>query len=51
MARLGGYQMLLSFMDVEVALRVIKEFDFEFSQIFASLERWMSGPNLPLRTV
>lgn len=43
--------MLLSFMDVEVALRVIKEFDFEFSQIFASLERWMSGPNLPLRTV
>lgn len=50
-ARLGGYQVLLSFDDVDAAFQLIKEFHFEFSEIFASLDRWVPGPNRSCRSI
>ena len=51
MAKLGGNKILLSFGDVEEALSIFKEFNLQFSDVFYSLERWVPGPNLSVRTV
>lgn len=41
-AGLGGYHVLISYADVEVFLRIAKEFDVQFLDIFSSLDWWSS---------
>lgn len=51
LANLRGYKVLLTFDNAEEALRIIKEFRIQLSDIFCSLERCVPGPNLLSRTV
>lgn len=51
LAKLGGYKVLLTFGNAKEAIRIIKEFRIQFSDIFYSLERWVPGLYLSFRKV
>lgn len=51
MARMGEYEVLLSFVDTEKALQALKDFEFDFSQYFVELAPWEPRPSISKRRV
>lgn len=44
LVRMGEYEVLLTLVDAEQALQMIRDFEFAFSQYFSKLDRWNWKP-------